>query len=187
MMVFVIRPTTVDSADNAVPASCEQAFRDHAREVARWAHRLGGDDIDAEDVVQEVFLVVGKRLAEFRPEARFASWLFEITRKIVANHRRRHRWRFWRNNQPLANLPSHALDPATELERKQVVARFYAALDRLPEKYRTVIVLYEIEGLSTQAIAEVCSLKLSTVKVHLLRARRRLTTQYQRLLRREIP
>jgi RNA polymerase sigma-70 factor (ECF subfamily) len=136
-------------------------------------------------VVQEVFIVVGKRLAAFRPEARFTSWLFEITRKIAANHRRRHRWRFWRNDEVLANLPSDVLDPATELERKQVVACFYAALDRLPEKYRTVIVLYEIEGLSTQAIAEVRNLKLSTVKVHLLRARKRLSTQYQRLLKRE--
>ena len=185
--MFVVRQTTMAPTVSAVPASCEQAFRDYAQDVARWARKLGRADIDVEDVVQEVFFVVSKRLTEFRPEAPFSSWLFEVTRKIVANHRRRQRWRFWRSDsqEVLASVPSHLRDPAAELERQQLIEHFYAALDRLPEKYRTVIVLYEIEGLSTQAIAELRHLKLGTVKVHLSRARERLITQYQRLVRRE--
>jgi RNA polymerase sigma-70 factor (ECF subfamily) len=185
--MFVVRKTIADPASNAVPASCEQAFRDYAQDVARWASHLGGADVDVEDVVQEVFFVVSKRLAEFRPEARFSSWLFEITRKIVANHRRRQRWRFWGNDsqQALAAIPSQLRDPAAEVERQQLVARFYAALDRLPEKYRTVLVLYEIEGLSTQAIAELRHLKLGTVKVQLGRARERLVAHYRRLVQTE--
>ena len=185
--MFVARQTIADPLVLAAPVSCEQAFRVYAQDVARWAHHLGRADVDVEDVVQEVFFVVSKRLSEFRPDARFSSWLFEITRKIVANHRRRQRWRFWRSDgqEVLASVPSQLRDPAAELEQQQLLERFYAALDRLPEKYRTVIVLYEIEGLSTRAIADLRHLKLGTVKVHLSRARERLVTQYQRLARRE--
>jgi RNA polymerase sigma-70 factor (ECF subfamily) len=171
------------------PASFHEAYRDHAQTVARWARQLGGSDIDVEDVVQDVFLVVSRRLSSFRGEARFSSWLFEIVRKIVANHRRRQRWRFWRagSEANLANAPSLELDPAAELERQQVRTQFYRALDRLPDKYRTVLVLYEIEGLSTQEIAELRDLNLSTVKVQLFRARERFLKHYQAQLKRGKP
>ena len=93
-MPLLMQATAVP-ATFSPPASFQEAYRDHAQTVARWARQLGGSDIDVEDVVQDVFLVVSRRLAGFRGEARFSSWLFEITRKTVANHRRRQRWRFW--------------------------------------------------------------------------------------------
>lgn len=177
---------TVAPAAFSPPASFQEAYRDHAQAAARWARQLGGTDIDVEDVVQDVFLVVSRRLSSFRGDAHFSSWLFEITRKTVANHRRRQRWRFWRsgNEERLASAPSHLPDPAAELERRQTVATFYRALDPLPEKYRTVLVLYEIEGLSTQEIAELREVNLSTVKVQLFRARERFLKSYQLLLKR---
>jgi RNA polymerase sigma-70 factor, ECF subfamily len=171
----------------APPSSFEEAYRDYAQCAARWARHLGGIDIDVEDVVQEVFWVVSKRFAAFRAEARFSSWLFQITRRVVANHRRRQRWRFWRGGgeQALSRLPSERCDPGAELERRQVVVRFYAALDGLPEKYRTVLVLYEIEGLNLHTIADLCQRNPGTVKVHLGRARQAFVKQYKRLLKKE--
>jgi RNA polymerase sigma factor (sigma-70 family) len=183
--MFLLKKAPAPSDASDVPATCEQAFRDHGQDVARWARHLGGAELDVEDVVQEVFMVVNKRLSGFRPEARFSSWLFEITRKTVANHRRRQRRHFWQSEEVLNRLPAHAGDPVAELERQQAVARFYAALDRLPEKYRTMIVLYELEGLSAQEIAELRDLKIGTMRVHLSRAREQLVAQYQRLLKRE--
>ena len=179
---------TVLPANYTTPASFQEAYRDHAQTAARWARQLGGADIDVEDVVQEVFLVVSRRMSDFRGEARFSSWLFEITRKIVANHRRRQRWRFWRTGsvEELANAPSQLSDPAAELERRQAVAFFYRALNQLPEKYRTVLVLYEIEGLSTQEIADLRELNLSTVKVQLSRARERFLRHYQQRMKKEM-
>lgn len=183
----VPEPSLAPPVAIAAPSSFEEAYRNHAQCTARWARNLGGIDIDVEDVVQEVFLVVSKRFAAFRPEARFTSWLFEITRRVVANHRRRQRWRFWRGggHHGLLGLACDDRDPAAELERRQVVARFYAALDRLPEKYRTVLVLYEVEGLDLRAIAELCGRKPGTVKVHVSRARRAFIKHYERLLERE--
>jgi RNA polymerase sigma-70 factor (ECF subfamily) len=183
--MFMPLQATVATFAASVPCSFEEAYRDYAQVAARWARQLGGNTVDVEDVVQEVFLVVSRRLASFRGEARFSSWLFEITRKVVANHRRRQRWRFWRSGsrEDLANTPSHLRDPLDELERRQMGAIFYQTLDRLPDKYRTVLVLFEIEGLSTQEIADFCHLKLSTVKVQLHRARDLFLTRYQQILK----
>jgi RNA polymerase sigma factor (sigma-70 family) len=176
------------SALVAAPATFDEAYRDYAHCTARWAHSLGGAEIEVEDVVQEVFLVVSRRMRSFRGEARFSSWLFEITRKIVANHRRRHRWRFWVGKPDAAETTvSRLSDPAAELERRCAAALFYQALDHLPEKYRTVLVLFEIEGLSTQAIAELREQRPATVKVQLHRARQRFLARYHELRQEEKP
>ena len=171
------------------PASFDEAYREHVQTVARWVRHLGGAEMDVEDVVQEIFLVVSRRLAGFRGDARFTSWLFEITRKIVANHRRRQRWlvRGTTGKEAFARLPSSERDPLAELERRQAGALVYRALNKLPEKYRSVLVLYEIEGLSTREIAELCQLNLSTLKVHLYRAREKFLAHYQRLLTKGSP
>jgi RNA polymerase sigma-70 factor, ECF subfamily len=179
----VLEPATL-----VAPVSFDEAYRAYAQCVARWARNLGGAEIEVEDVVQEVFVVVSRRLRDFRGEARFSSWLFEITRKIVANHRRRHRWRFWTGkSEYVDDRASQSPDPAAALESRQTAALFYQALDSLPEKYRTVLVLFEIEGLSTQAIANLRELHLSTVKIQLSRARRRFIDRYQHLLKGEKP
>jgi RNA polymerase sigma factor (sigma-70 family) len=172
-------------ASEGIPASLEEAYRDWADTAARWAQRLGGSEVDSDDVVQEVFLVVSQQLGRFRGDARFSTWLFEITRKITANHRRQHRWRFWGARTELDRQPSGGHAPDAELERRQAIAGFYQALDRLPERYRTVLVLYEIEGLSTQDIAELRQLKLSTVRVQLWRARERFMKHYRQTLGKE--
>jgi RNA polymerase sigma-70 factor (ECF subfamily) len=180
----LIMQASLATAAVIAPSSFEEAYREHAQTVARWARQLAGVDVDVEDVVQEVFMVVSRQLSAFRGEARFTSWLFEITRKIVANHRRRQRWLFWRSNKDaLASIPSPERDPLAELERRQDGALFYQALDKLPEKYRTVLVLYEVEGLTTQQMADLLSLNLSTLKVHLHRAREKFLVHYQQLLK----
>jgi RNA polymerase sigma-70 factor (ECF subfamily) len=180
---------SLERAAVLAPASFDEAYHAHVQTVARWARQMGGADVDVEDIVQEVFLVVRRQLAGFRGEARFTSWLFEITRRIVANHRRRQRWllRGAASKEALASLPSLERDPQGELERRQVGALVYRALDKLPEKYRTVLVLYEVEGLSTREIAELCQLNLSTLRVHLHRAREKFLARYQRLLKKGAP
>ena len=169
----------------AIPASFEEAYRSYADTTARWAQQLGGFSVDVDDVVQEVFLVVNRQLGRFRGDARFSTWLFEITRKITANHRRRHRWRFWHTSRGAASEPAGTPLPDAALERRQTIQRLYQVLDQLPEKYRTVLVLYEIEGLSTQEIAERRQLNLSTVRVQLGRARECFMKRYRRFLKKE--
>jgi RNA polymerase sigma-70 factor (ECF subfamily) len=176
-------PTLVSAA---APGTFAEAYRTYAARVARWVRYLGGVECDLEDVVQEVFLVVSRKWSTFREDGNFTVWLFGITRKMVANQRRRLRWRrLWAGDAALACLRWEGLDPDAELERKRVVTLFHRALDRLPEKQRTVFVLYELEGMPTPAIAELTQRNLSTVKVQLIRAREHFMAAYRRLLNRK--
>jgi RNA polymerase sigma-70 factor, ECF subfamily len=173
--------------DTPVPSTLAEAYRDYCQTVARWAWHLGGPDVEIEDAVQEIFLVVSRQMASFRAEARFSSWLYAITRKVVANHRRRHRWRFWKSLDTLDRLPSPRLDPYAQFEQQQARQQFYRVLDHLPEKYRTVLVMFELEDMSTQEISEISHIKLSTVKVQLHRAREMFHRRHRQLLTEEKP
>ena len=174
------------AASAPVLGTFAETYRAYGARVAQWAARLGGSSVDVDDVVQEVFLVVSRKWSTLRSDGKFTSWLFHVTRKVVANQRRRMRWRrLWSANDELASLPSEGPDPDVELERRRTLALFHRAVDRLPEKQRTVFVLFELDGMSTVAIAELLQRNPSTVKVQLARARERFAGIYRRLLRRE--
>jgi RNA polymerase sigma-70 factor (ECF subfamily) len=169
-----------------MPGTFAEAYREHAARVARWAARLAGSDGDVEDVVQEVFLVVSRKWHTLRADGNFVSWLFQITRKIVANQRRRRRWRrLLSAHDDLATVRDEGADPDAELDRRRMVVLLHRALEHLPEKQRTVFVLFELEGMSTAAIAELTRRNPSTVKVQLARARQRLLVAFRRLVCRE--
>jgi RNA polymerase sigma-70 factor, ECF subfamily len=154
-------------------------YRTYATKVGRWAARLGGPSIEVEDVVQEVFLVARRRLITFRSDGsgKVTTWLFRTTERIVRAARRKQRVRRFFVGLP-ADDAAQARDvagpvpiPSDELERRQEIARVYRVLDRLPEKYRRVLILFELEGLSTQEIATLIGARVGTVRVWLYRAR----------------
>jgi RNA polymerase sigma-70 factor (ECF subfamily) len=82
-----------------------------------------------------------------------------------------------------AELQSHGPSVLEEMERREAAAEVYSALDRLAEKYRSVVILFEIEGLSGEEIAALTGTSLATVWVHLHRGRQKLKAHYQELLR----
>src|SRR4051794_40725215 len=86
-----------DHLAGADPAGLDIAllYRAHERTVMRWAARLGGPEIDVEDVVQDVFLVAKRRLRSFDGAANVKTWLFRTTEKIVQAARRKGRFRRW--------------------------------------------------------------------------------------------
>jgi RNA polymerase sigma-70 factor (ECF subfamily) len=149
-------------------------YRAHAATVARWVWRLGGPVLadDIEDVVHDVFLTVDRRLPEFRGDAQVTTWIFEITSRTVLRHRRRLQQRRWlRWFLATRSEPAAAATPGDELERRQALARAYTIIDEMAEKYRRVFILFELEGLTGQEIAQLTGQKLKTVWVHLHRAR----------------
>jgi RNA polymerase sigma-70 factor (ECF subfamily) len=171
-----LRPkqTAAAPSEAAVP-SLDALYRAHARTVARWAAHLGGPRLDVDDAVHEVFLVVGKRLPQFRGDAKITTWLYRITERVVRGGRRRERLRRWldfvRRGDVEQSLAPPRLSPVEEIERRQSRETVYRILDRLSEKYRRVLVLFELEELSGEEIAALTGLKLATVWVHLHRAR----------------
>jgi RNA polymerase sigma-70 factor (ECF subfamily) len=149
-------------------------YQAHAQTVARWVARLGGPGIDVEDVTQDVFLVVDRRLREFRHESRPSTWLFSITAKVVANDRRRRRLRSWwmRLTPNAGEEMAAATDtPLEQLEKRERRTQFYDALDGLNERQRRVLVLFELEGNSIAEIAELTGVRAGNVRVLLHRAR----------------
>jgi RNA polymerase sigma-70 factor (ECF subfamily) len=168
------------------PRDLGALYRTHVRRVASWVARLAGPELDLEDTVQEVFITVRDLLPRFRGEASVTSWLYQVTARVVLRERRRSRWRRWLRGsaeETAGQLVSNRPTPVEELERREAVAELYRILDGLGEKYRTVFILYELEELSGQEIAELTGLKLKTVWVHLHRARQRFDEKVARLER----
>jgi RNA polymerase sigma-70 factor (ECF subfamily) len=172
----------------AAPLDIGELYRAHAATVARWATRLGGPAVDAEDVVHEVFLVAHRRLREFRPDAKPTTWLFRTTDLIVRAHRRRARLRAWLGRSLAredAAAPAAAVSPVEDLIARERTQLCYRALDALGEKYRSVFVLYELEGLSGEEIAALTGINPSTIWVRLHRARARFVARVEALASRE--
>ena len=170
-------PLSVTPPAAALAPDVASLYRMYAAKVGRWAARLGGPSIEVEDVVQEVFLVAKRRLVSFRADGggSVTTWLFRATDRIVKATRRKQRLR--RLFGVAADVDAAGAGvaagpmPSDELEHRQAVARAYQVLDRLPARHRRVLILFELEGLSTQEIATLIGARAGTVRVWLFRAR----------------
>lgn len=163
------------------PLDLTQIYRRHGREVARWVARLGGPDADLEDLVHEVFVVVDRRLGGFRGDAKLTTWLYRITENVVRHQRRKNRLRSWLlGDDATEERACPAPLPDEALEKKRAIALVYEILDRIGEKYRTVLILHEIEGLTGPEIAELTGVKPSTVWVRIHRAKARFSAELKR-------
>ena len=159
----------------AVPPDLDAIYRAYAGTVARWVAKLVGPQADVEDLVHEIFLVARRRLPEFRGEAKLTTWLCRITERVARQTRCRERFRRWFSRMRRfeiedATAPTR-LPPVDALERRESKEACYRMLDRLPDKYRTVLILFELEDLSGEDIASLTGLKPATVWVRLHRAR----------------
>ena len=167
------------SRDAAAAPSFERVFHDHAPFVWRALRRLGVHEADVEDVCQEVFLVVHRRLADFEGRSSLRTWIYGICVRSASDWRRKpHRSR----EAPVDPLPEPRI-PAPqheELERRRAVEALDRALDRLDEAHRAVFVLYEIEGLSMNEIAEALGCPLQTGYSRLHAARRQIEATLRR-------
>ena len=143
-------------------------------DVARWARALGGPSADVDDLAQEVFVVVNRKLARFDGRDT-RSWLYRITARTVSDYRRRAWFRrvvLRARDVALESLPEQRGTPAELLERKEREQLVYRLLERMSEKRRTAFVLFEIEGYSGEEIAELEGVPLATVWTRLHHARK---------------
>jgi len=157
-----------------------QVYDAHCGFVWRTARRLGIADEHVEDVMQEVFLIVHRRLADFDGRASMATWLFHLTRGVVSNWRRSRR----REAARIATLdptPAPSLDPEQAVEQARMVAFVQNFLDSLETDKRSMFEWVEIEGLPVATVAAMTGVKLNTAHSRLRLARR----EFQRALDRE--
>jgi RNA polymerase sigma-70 factor (ECF subfamily) len=157
----------------------------HGRFVWLSLQRLGIHPSDLDDVAQDVFMIVHRRLDTFDRRARVTTWLFGICMRVAANYRRRRRWTRevltgGADDDRPANLVA-ADDILVRREEQELAER---ALDRLDVAKRATFVMFEIESLSCLEIAELMNVPVGTVYSRLHGARRQLERTLTRDLKR---
>jgi RNA polymerase sigma-70 factor (ECF subfamily) len=164
--------------------SVTQVHERHGEFVWRTLHRMGVRPPHIDDVYQEVFLVVHRRLRSFGGQCAITTWLYEICFRVTAGYRRKAHFRReelvpdWSDMHGLtASTPSPESQVAT-LRRAKQLERI---LDTMPLEYRVVFVMFEIEGMSSEQIAESVGVPLGTVYSRLYRARKRFARALSRL------
>lgn len=153
-------------------STVRQVFDEHASYVWRTFRHLGIPEADVPDLCQEVFVVVHRKLGEFEGRSSLKTWLYGICLRVASDHRRRAHVRNERAEaDPGDQLASEgSFGPAARVEAR---ARLQALLGELDDDKRTVLVLYELEGLTMKEVAEVvgCPLQTAYSRLHAARAR----------------
>ena len=150
------------------------------------------NEAGAEDVAQEAFLKAFHHLASFRCEAKFSTWLVAIALNEARSHLRRQRALHMESIDDTLEESGHVSPavlrdwqevPSEALERKEVRQMLQKAITSLPEKYREVFLLRDVEELNNGETAAALSITVGNVKVRLHRARMMLQKQLTPLLR----
>lgn len=163
-----------DARSNEKP-TLAALYRDHADFVWRTVRRLGVPDESAEDVVQDVFIVVRRRLPDYEQRGAPTSWLFGIARGVAANFRRTRR-RADRRLRVVVDpgaMPVAGATPEDTLRRTRVATLVRGLLAELDPRQRIVFELSDVEGMSGPEIADALGIPLNTVYSRLRLARRR--------------
>ena len=162
--------------------------------VFNLCYRFLGDQQEANDSAQVVFIKVYRSLKKFRQESAFSTWIYRITANTCKNKIKSSEYRKKKKTVSLDNpgrmtygdAPMEIQDayasPMAELETKERMMLIQDALVSLPIDKRTVIVLHDIDGLSYEEISKVTGSNLGTVKSRLSRARRELKEKLRRIL-----
>lgn len=155
-------------------ASFEQIYDAWFDDVARWVRALGVRHGDAEDLVQDVFIVVHRRLHSFDGR-NVAGWLYRITRRRVRDHRR-HAWvkHYFglKSTPPPDDLALARTGPLDDVEREERQRLLQDLLGALNPSQRAAFVLFEIEGKTGEEIAQLQSVSVNTVWARVHRARK---------------
>jgi RNA polymerase sigma-70 factor (ECF subfamily) len=148
-----------------------EVYRTQFEFVWRTARRLGVEPQHLDDIVQEVFVTVHRRLPSFEGRSELRTWLFGITRRVVSGYRRTRRRKpavELGAYEPAEREPSHG---EAQLARLEGARLLYALLDQLDDEKREVFVLSELEELSGPDIAQMLDLSLSCVYARIRTAR----------------
>jgi RNA polymerase sigma-70 factor (ECF subfamily) len=151
--------------------SFRELYREHFGFVWRTVAHRGVPPSAQDDVVQEVFIVVHRKLPEFEGRSALRTWIAAITRRVIADYLKK------RGNQPVADEtlerePQAAPTPAEQPERETASELLDELLAKMSDEQREVFVLYEIERMSGIEIAELTGTNENTVWTRLRAARR---------------
>ena len=180
----------IEQAKEGDSFAFEQLITSYQHRVVATAWRILGNQEDARDAAQEVFLRVYRHLKKFRSGEDFSAWLYRITINVCRDaHRRRgpqDRFASLESERELGNLPDAAsaddVEAAAILSQEQAIIA--SALDTLSPKEREAIVLRDLEGLSTEEVARILGSSATTVRSQISSARSKIKQYRDRMLNR---
>jgi RNA polymerase sigma-70 factor (ECF subfamily) len=154
------------------PPSLRAVYEEHFQFVWRSLRRLGVREADIPDAAQDVFLVVHRKLPEFEGRSKISTWLFGITMRVARDRMRlAHVRRQIGDEEAVLAFADENADVGAQAERRQAAALLESILDGLPIEQRAVFTLFELDGMTGEAIAELLELPLGTVYSRLRLAR----------------
>ncbi len=164
-------------------AAFEQLLDRYEEKIFRLAHRFVRNDAEAQEILQDTFLTIWRKLDTFKGDSQFSSWLYRVAANAALmrlRSQRRHP-EVSTEELPVDFLDSYGQLPAAgenwarrpddELQSAELREHIQTAVDALPEIYRTVFLIRDVEGLSTEETAEALQISIPTVKTRLHRAR----------------
>lgn len=159
-------------------AAFADLMRRHNRRVYRAVRSILKDDSMIEEVMQQSYLLAFSHLAQFRGESKVSTWMVRIAlNEAMTTARKAHRFEkraesnFETAEDPMTNVPSNEPGPDEAAENRELTGLLEQTVDSLPDIYRTVLILREVEGMSTAETAEALSVTEDVVKTRLSRAK----------------
>src|ERR1700691_4423939 len=185
----------VRKAQGGSQAAFEQLVHTYDRAVLRLALRLTGSASDAQDIHQEAFLKVYKKLAGFRFECSFSTWIYRIVTNVCLDHLRRNQARKRNgtievNDDKLVNQLSDdrpGNNPEQQILDQELSAQILGALQRLTPRERIVFDLKHFLGLKLRSVSEILNTSEGSVKMTFFRATRKLRFQLGKYAKKQRP
>ena len=163
-------------------AACQELVERYKDDAFRLAYRLLQNVEDAKDASQEAFVRLFRSLHKFRFNASVKTWLYRIVTNSCIDFLRRQKRR---SDAPLEQadlLPAADSDPTDAALREETAAQVRRVIGALPIKYRVVLTLRELEGLSCEEVAKTLRIPQATVRWRLHRARKLFKTRWEQLV-----
>ena len=159
----------------------------HKNRIYSYSFLMLRNRMDADDITQEVLIRIWKNIDNF-DISKATSWIMKTTHNLCLDYLRKHQNSIdkfiemdeeFENNYSEKNVMS---DPEISLRRENIKLKIKEAIGQLPESLKSVFILYELEGMKYKEISEILNIPLNSVKVYLLRARKKLQFELKELI-----
>jgi len=167
------------------PGAFDEFYYAFVDRMQRQLYAMVGPDAEIEDLIQQVFVQVYRRIGTFRGDASIGTWLHRVAVNVALSHlRKRKRWFRWEGDERLQGLPMSAPEqPDDAFGRREKLELLHKVLDRVKPKKRIVFLLYEVEGHTLEEISGIVDAPVNTVAARLRAARLEVRRSLERRLK----
>jgi len=181
----------LDKIKKGDPQAFEEIVKKYKMNVFNTIYSVMGNIQDADDIMQDVFIKVYDTIGKFKGQSSFSTWLYRITVNKCIDEIRKRKNKFLSYESELNEeetfklknvISDEAIDVIDELRKKEIEEIVRKTIDLLPEKFRIVLTLREIDNLSYKEISDVMNVSVNRVKILLFRARQKLKEKLKNVL-----